>query len=33
MLSARLLERGMTEDTLAGVIGGNFLRYFRKVLL
>lgn len=32
LLSAALLGRGMTEDALAGVIGGNFLRYFREVL-
>ena len=31
-LSAALLGRGMSEDTLVGVIGGNFLRYFRTVL-
>lgn len=31
-LSAALLGRGMSEDTLIGVIGGNFLRYFRRIL-
>lgn len=31
-LSGALLGRGMSEDTLIGVIGGNFLRYFRRVL-
>lgn len=32
LLSAALLGRGMKEETLAGLIGGNFLRYFRTVL-
>ena len=32
-LSAALLGRGMREDTLVKVIGGNFLRYFRTMLL
>lgn len=31
-LSAALLERGMAEEVLTGLIGGNFLRYFRSVL-
>lgn len=31
-LSAALLGRGMTEETLIGLIGGNFLRYFREIL-
>lgn len=32
MLTAELLGRGMKEDTLIGVLGGNFLRYFRRVI-
>lgn len=31
-LSAALLARGMKEETLIGLIGGNFLAYFRSVL-
>lgn len=31
-LSAALLGRGMREDTLAGVLGGNFLRFLRETL-
>ncbi len=31
-LSAMLLARGMKEEVLAGILGGNFLRYFRSML-
>jgi len=31
-MTAMLLSRGMREETIAGLIGGNFLRYFRRVL-
>lgn len=31
LLTAALLQRGMDEETAAGVIGGNFLRYFKTV--
>ena len=31
-LTAMLLARGMREDTVIGLIGGNFLRFFRERL-
>ena len=31
-LTAMLLARGMREDTVVGLIGGNFLRFFRERL-
>ena len=31
-LTAMLLARGMKEETVIGIIGGNFLRFFRKSL-
>lgn len=30
LLTAMLLERGMKEETVTGLIGGNFLRFFRQ---
>jgi membrane dipeptidase len=32
LLTAALLERGMEEDTLKGILGGNFFRYFESTL-
>lgn len=32
LLSAAFLQRGMAEETAAGMIGGNFLNYFNIVL-
>ena len=32
LLTAMLLERGMKEETVTGLIGGNFLRFFRQQL-
>ena len=32
LLSAALLQRGMEEETVRGIMGGNFVRYFEKVL-
>lgn len=31
-LTARLLETGLSEETVAGVVGGNFLRFWRDVV-
>ncbi len=31
-LTAALLQRGMSEEDVKGVIGGNWIRYFRQVL-
>jgi len=31
-LTARMLARGLSEDVVAGLIGGNFLRYWRAVV-
>lgn len=31
-LTAKLLERGMAEEAVIGIIGGNFLEFFRRVL-
>lgn len=33
MLTEELLRRGYTDEELIGIIGGNFLRYFRNILL
>lgn len=32
LLSAALLQRGMEEETVKGIMGGNFIRYFGRVL-
>ena len=32
LLSAALLQRGMDEETVRGIMGGNFIRYFEKIL-
>ena len=32
LLTAMLLSRGMPEETVIGLIGGNFLRYYRSVI-
>lgn len=32
LLSAALLQRGMEEETVRGIMGGNFVRYFENVL-
>lgn len=32
LLTAELLGRGMKEETLIGLLGGNFLSYFRRIL-
>lgn len=32
LLTAALLSRGMKEEEAAGIIGGNFLRYYRSVI-
>jgi membrane dipeptidase len=32
LLSAKLLERGMSEECLVKILGGNFLRYYRSVI-
>jgi membrane dipeptidase len=31
-LTARLLERGVDEDAVVGIVGGNFLRFWRAVV-
>ena len=31
-LTAALLQRGMDEATAKGIAGGNFLRYYRRIL-
>jgi microsomal dipeptidase-like Zn-dependent dipeptidase len=31
-LTARLLERGVPEPTVIGVVGGNFLRFWRDAI-
>ncbi len=32
LLTAALLQRGMEEETVRGIVGENFVRYFRKIL-
>jgi microsomal dipeptidase-like Zn-dependent dipeptidase len=32
MLTAALLQRGMDEETVKKIIGGNWVTYFRRML-